>query len=196
MEKNTVQLILAALMTAFTCAATMLIKIPTPTFGYIHPGDSLVLLCGIVLGPFAGALSAGIGSMFSDIFSGYISWAPATFLIKALTAGIMGFIFRASKRKTSARINSAYVITGGIIGETIMVTGYFIYESILAAFASGGFTKASLYAGAVSAAAGIPFNIIQGVVGIILATALLPVLLQVPGIRDRILKQRHSNARP
>ncbi len=39
------------LLAAFTCIATMIIKIPTPTFGYIHLGDGLVLLCGIILGP-------------------------------------------------------------------------------------------------------------------------------------------------
>lgn len=187
MEKNTKQLILAALMAAFTCVATMIIKIPTPTFGYIHPGDGMVLLCGIVLGPFTGALSAGIGSMFSDIFSGYLSWAPATFIIKALTAGAMGLIFHNSRRKTSARGNGVHVITGGLLGETIMVIGYFLYETVLAAFVSGGFTKASLYAGVISSASGIPFNIIQGIVGIIIALALLPILLQIRNIREKIL---------
>lgn len=53
--------------------ATMIIKIPTPTFGYIHLGDGLVLLCGIILGPGIGALAAGIGTMFADIFSGYMT---------------------------------------------------------------------------------------------------------------------------
>ena len=214
MEKNTKQLILAALMAAFTCIATMIIKIPTPTFGYIHLGDSLVLLCGIVFGPFIGGLAAGIGSMLSDIFSGYASWAPATFLIKALTAGIMGFLFRRLKHtlrvsqydtllwsgrimyKISAHGNSICVIIGGLAGETIMVIGYFLYETALAAFASGGFTKAALYAGAVSSATGIPFNIVQGVVGIVIALALLPVLLQISDIRDQILNEskNQSNA--
>lgn len=194
-EKNTKQLILAALMAAFTCVATMIIKIPTPTFGYIHLGDGMVLLCGIIFGPFIGGLSAGIGSMFSDIFSGYASWAPATFIIKALTAGIMGFLFRMLKQKTSARGNSICVIIGGLAGETIMVVGYFLYETALAAFSSGGFTKAALYAGAVSSATGIPFNIIQGVVGIVIALALLPVLLQISDIRSQILNNPENQSK-
>ena len=77
------KLVTAALLAAMTCVATMIIKIPTPTFGYIHPGDGFVLLCGVVLGPLPGALAAGIGSMFSDIFSGYVTWAPATSLSSA-----------------------------------------------------------------------------------------------------------------
>ena len=70
-RKKTKKMILTALMAAFTCIATMIIKIPTPTLGYIHLGDGLVLLCGFMLGPAPGALAAGTGSMFADIFSGY-----------------------------------------------------------------------------------------------------------------------------
>lgn len=72
-NQNIKKLVVAALLTAMTCIATMIIKFPTPTFGYIHLGDGFVLLCGVVLGPVGGALAAGIGSMFSDIFSGYAS---------------------------------------------------------------------------------------------------------------------------
>lgn len=188
MEKSTKKLVIAALMAAFTCIATMIIKIPTPTFGYIHLGDGLVLLCGIVSGPVIGAFAAGIGSMFSDIFSGYASWAPATLIIKALTAGIAGLLFhKAVRRKESARTRSVSVILSGLVGEAIMVIGYFLYEAGLAAFASGGFTTAALAAGITSSAAGIPFNIVQGVVGIIISLVLLPVLLKISGIREWIL---------
>ena len=65
--KNTKKLVVTALMAALTCIATMIIKIPTPTFGYIHLGDGFVLLSGIILGPVSGAFAAGIGSMFADI---------------------------------------------------------------------------------------------------------------------------------
>ena len=67
MLKDTKSLAVTALMAAFTCIATMSIRIPTPTLGYIHPGDCLVLLCGVILGNVAGFLAAGIGSMFADI---------------------------------------------------------------------------------------------------------------------------------
>ncbi|WP_368368465.1 ECF transporter S component, partial [Roseburia hominis] len=38
-NQNIKKLVTAALLAAMTCVATMIIKIPTPTFGYIHPGD-------------------------------------------------------------------------------------------------------------------------------------------------------------
>lgn len=188
MEKSTKKLVTAALLAAFTCIATMIIKIPTPTFGYIHLGDGLVLLCGVILGPAAGALAAGTGSMFSDLFSGYASFAPATFLIKALTAGIAGFLFHKLKTPAdSAASNSKRLIIGGIAGEIIMTAGYFLYEAGIAAFISGGFTKAALAAGTASSAAGIPFNIVQGTAGILISLLLLPVLLKISDIRDWIL---------
>ncbi len=68
-----------------------------------------------------------------------------------------------------------------------MVTGYFLYETCLAAFGSGGFTKAALYAGIGSAATGIPFNILQGVTGIVICCSLLPVLLKIPETAKQIL---------
>ena len=52
MKVNTKKLILAALFAALSCVATMSIRIPTPgTGGYIHPGDAIVILCGVILGP-------------------------------------------------------------------------------------------------------------------------------------------------
>lgn len=42
---------MTALFAALACVATMSIRIPTPgTGGYIHPGDAIVILAGIILG--------------------------------------------------------------------------------------------------------------------------------------------------
>ena len=87
------KIIFAALMAALTTVATMIIRIPTPTQGYIHLGDGMVLLCGALLGPGLGALAAGIGSMLSDLFAGYMSYVPGTFVIKALTAMVGGWLY-------------------------------------------------------------------------------------------------------
>ena len=95
---STKKWVVAALFAALTCICTMIIKIPTPTGGYIHPGDGMVLLCGIILGPGMGALAAGIGSMLSDLFGGYMAWVPATLIIKALSAATAGVLFRKSSR--------------------------------------------------------------------------------------------------
>lgn len=186
-DHNMKKMVTAALLAAMTCIATMIIKIPTPTFGYIHPGDCFVLLCGILLGPWQGALAAGIGSMFSDIFSGYASWAPATLIIKAATATIAGIFFhrfyRSGQTKKQMYVS---VIISGLLGEAVMVLGYFLYEAFLAAFGSGAFSTAALAAGFASSALGIPFNLVQGAVGILLCVILLPLLLKIEDVREWI----------
>ena len=188
MKHSTKKMTLAALMAAFTCIATMVIKISTPTFGYIHLGDGLVLLCGITLGPGAGSLAAGIGSMFADIFSGYAAWAPATFIIKALTAYCMARLFYGLKLCTKfPLISKAGVIIGGAASEILMTVGYFFYETGLAAISAGGFSKTTLAAGAASSALGIPFNLVQGLTGILICSLLLPIFMKVPITRECIL---------
>lgn len=181
--KNLYMSVCSALFAALVCIATMIIKISTPTFGYIHLGDGMVLLCGIFCGPAAGALAAGTGSAFADLFSGYAAWAPATFLIKALTAGCCGLAFRhLSCRKKTAHAYRIAAAISGLLGEIVMITGYFFYEAALAA-SFGGLTKTSLAAGAASAASGIPFNAIQGITGIVVCCLLMPVLLKIPSAR-------------
>ena len=185
--KDTKKLVIAALMAAFTCVATMIIKFQTPTFGYIHLGDGLVLLCGIVLGPVTGGLAAGIGSMFADIFSGYITWAPATLIIKALTAFVAGLLFHKLQKVLKGKYTRPVsIILGGLIGETIMVIGYFLYEAGLASVVNGSFSSVALAAGFASSATGIPFNIVQGLVGIIISLLLLPILSKIEDIREWI----------
>ena len=51
MNSNLKKIIMTALFAALACVATMSIRIPTPgTGGYIHPGDAIVILAGIILG--------------------------------------------------------------------------------------------------------------------------------------------------
>ena len=188
--------VVSALFAALTCICTMIIKIPTPTGGYIHPGDGMVLLCGIVLGPGMGALAAGIGSMLSDLFSGYMVWVPATFIIKELTAMVAGVLFSKTRQMLSGNKAASTVrtILGGIIGEAIMVFGYFLFEIGLNAASNGGFTAAAIAGGIAYSAAGIPANIVQGVTGIVIACVLLPILSQIPDVRAWIRDGANASA--
>jgi len=174
---KTKKLILTALMAAITCIGTMIIKVPTPTNGYIHPGDGFVLLSGLLLGPIYGSLAAGIGSALSDLIGGYFVYVPATFIIKAATALVACLIFSGitkllAKQKQTAAKDMVALITAGIFGETVMVLGYFIFEIFMLAIAN----QTSIQAGIISAIAGVIPNIIQAVFGIIIATVLHPIL--------------------
>ncbi len=189
-ERSTKFIVTAALLAAFSCVATMIIKIPTPTFGYIHLGDALVLLCGMILGPVYGGLAAGIGSMLADLFSGYAAFAPATLIIKALTAVIAALLFRGI-RKLSVKGNTTTtsylgLIISGAVAESFMVIGYFVFEIFLAMLSSGAFNGTTFAAGVSSSATGIPFNIVQGFVGILITLVLFPILNKIPDVKDWI----------
>ena len=86
---------MAALFAALACVATMSIKIPTPgTSGYIHPGDAIVILAGVVLGPAWGFLAGGIGSAMADLLGGYFVYVPITFVIKGLVSLCSALLYR------------------------------------------------------------------------------------------------------
>lgn len=171
------RMVLTALMAAMTMVATMSIKIPSPTGGYIHPGDSIVILSGIVLGPVYGSLAAGIGSMFADIFSGYAGFAIATLVIKGLAALLSSFIYyQICKRSTKSVVRTISVIVGGLFASVVVTGGYFVFEAYF------------LGLGVLPAAAGIGYNLIQNGFGIAISVFLLPVLLRVPVVKEFMVR--------
>lgn len=182
--KNTKFLVTTALLAALSCVATMAIKVPTPTFGYVHLGDGLVLLCGLILGPVYGSLAAGIGSAMADLLSGYAIWVPGTFMIKAVTALLASVVYRSLKKLFKEQADFGAVITGGIAGEAFMVLGYFLYNIIVISVTNAAFDSASLAAAITESAAEIPFNLVQGTAGIVIAAVLIPILKKIPDIRE------------
>lgn len=197
---TTLQLTVTAMFAALTLLATSVIRIQTPTFGYIHLGDGIVLLAGIFLGPVPGGLAAGLGSALSDLLAGYAIWVPGTFFIKYLTAAAAGTVSRAlilhriRKQPTAvsgsgiAKKNSPFpaaaVIQAGIAGEAVMILGYFLYNILIVAFTAGSFTTAGLAAAFTVSLSEIPFNAVQGSAGVILAVLLAPILAGVPALRS------------
>ena len=152
------KMVLAALMAALTYVATMVVQIPSPMQGYVNLGDCFVLLSGWLLGPWYGGAAAGIGSMLVDLLSGYGHYVPGTLIIKGVDAMAAALIFRALGRGKTG------MLVSGIVGETIMVLGYFFYASLI--LGKG-----------LAAAASIPGNIVQGIAGIAIGMA-LAILLQ------------------
>ena len=158
------RLVLAALFAALSCAATMVIQIPSPMSGYVNLGDCFVLLSGVFLGPVWGFLAAGTGSMMADILTGYAHYAPGTFLIKGLMALVLCMIFRAMCTEKLHR-SAAYLIAA-VPAELLMIVGYFLYACLL--LGKGP-----------AAAASIPGNIMQGIFGVFSSFLLLKMLERV-----------------
>ena len=169
MNSNLKKLLMTALFAALACVATMSIRIPTPgTNGYIHPGDAVVILSGIILGPVWGMLAGGIGSALADLIGGYFIYVPITLVITGLIALIAGVVYQKIGKTSKTRYTA--VILGGVTDIILVAGGYFLCESFMY--------------GAAGAAASIPANIIQGIGGLIIACVLYPILIAIPDVRQ------------
>ena len=156
MNNNLKKLILAALFAALSCVATMSIRIPTPgTGGYIHPGDAIVILSGVILGPVWGFFAGGIGSALSDLIGGYFVYVPITFVIKGLVALVAGHLYQKIGKTQKSRYVA--VVLGGVADIILVAGGYFVCEYFI--YGAG-------------AAASIPANIIQGIGGLVISCIL------------------------
>ena len=96
MQRKARIIAITGVLAALTCAATMVVRVPSPSGGYMNLGDTLVLLSAWLLGPWYGAAAAGIGSALADLI-GYPLYAPATLLIKGGMAIIAGLLLRRGK---------------------------------------------------------------------------------------------------
>lgn len=166
--RQTKKMVIAALFAALACVATMAIRIPTPgTGGYIHPGDAVVILCGISLNPGAAFLAAGMGSAMADLLGGYFLYVPITFVIKGLVAFLAGHAFRRLSGHLKNR--TAAVAVCGLIDVALVAGGYCFCESFIY--------------GTAAALASVPANLIQGASGLVISTALFPLLAAVPDMK-------------
>ena len=158
MHQKTKRIVITALMTSMVCVATMIIKIPSPMKGYLNIGDCIVLLCGWLLPPGYGFIAAGLGSALADLFSGYVVYAPATFLIKGSMALVAYAVFKLMNKKIG-KLSSE--IIGGVLAELLMVSGYYVFEGIMYGF--------------VPSIVNIPANAVQGAAGLILGVVMIRV---------------------
>lgn len=158
MNTKTKKIVMAALMAALACVATMIIKIPSPLKGYLNLGDCIVLTAGWLLSPTYGFLAAGLGSALADVFSGYVTYAPATFIIKGLMALIAFYGFKLLNKKIG---NLPSRIISAIVAEIVMILGYFVFEGFLYGF--------------IPSAVNIPANGVQGIAGLIIGVILIKV---------------------
>ena len=162
-NSKTKKLVMAALLAALCCVATMIIKIPSPLKGYLNLGDCVVLLSGWLLSPVYGFLAAGVGSALADIFSGYVTYAPATFVIKGLMALAAYGLFKLIS------IKKTYIsrVVGAVVAEIIMIGGYYFVEATFLGYGFGG------------ALASVPGNAVQAVFGIVSGIIITEVLLNI-----------------
>ena len=155
---------------ALTFVSTMFIRVPL-VLGYINLGDAFVLLSVFILGPVYGTIAAGVGSALADLF-GYITYAPGTLLIKTVMAIVAYLLYKLLLKATKKAILAE--IVGGVAGAIIMAFGYFFYETLF-------FETAAV------AIINVPYNIVQGLVGVTIAVIIMRIL-KTTNLLDKLQK--------
>ncbi|MBM6830203.1 ECF transporter S component [Anaerotignum lactatifermentans] len=151
---KTKDICLQGLMIALVTVSTMVFQIPvSATQGYIHLGDSMILLISIFFGWRYGMVAGGVGSALADLLSGYAHWVPFTLVIKGLMGLIIGKAADyAGKEGHFFRLRN---LLGSVLGLVWMVLGYFLGGAVL---------KSSFLVAATS----IPENAIQAAAGMVI----------------------------
>lgn len=161
-NQNTKVLTLAygGMLAALVFVATAFFKLPVSvTQGYIHLGDGFILLGASLLG-WAAVPAAAIGSALADLLGGYTLYILPTFLIKGAVAAVAVWAVKGGKPYW-------FTVLGLIVAEAVMVAGYFLVEWLCLGY------------GLAAAAGAILPNCVQGLSGVIIGAALIPVMKRV-----------------
>lgn len=163
---STRELTLMGLLVAIVFVMTYYIQITLPIAvngGLIHMGNVALFTVSIVLGKKRGAAAGAFGMGLFDILSGWIAWAPYTFVIR----GVMGYLIGSIADRGGA--GGKNIVLNGlaiVIGAIWMILGYYGAEGIM-------------YGNWVAPATSIPGNLIQLVIGAAVALPLSKMLGRV-----------------
>ena len=174
----TVKLTFATVFAALVFTVTSQIPpIPIPaTGGYFNVGEAIIYIAALLLGPFVGAFSGGIGAMIADVYLGYGYFAPGTLIIKGVEGVIVGFLN--IKLENFIPNPTSRAIISVVVGGLEMVGGYFLYETLLALL----FPSLEIFA-----IAEIPLNIGQMLAGLVIAIPIMHAMLRVfPQLKNQI----------
>ncbi|MDQ6599050.1 ECF transporter S component [Bacillus salipaludis] len=163
---KTFDLILTAMLIALVFLSTFLnIKLPiAANGGLVHLGTAMLFIAAILFGPKKAALAGAIGMALFDLAGGWALWAPITFVSRALQGYIVGKIAWSNGRNGNSL---AFNLIGAIVSMPVMIAVYYIGEVIL-------------YGNWVAPVASIPGDVVQNVLGVIVALPVSAALKKVP----------------
>ncbi|MEM2107728.1 MAG: ECF transporter S component [Candidatus Bathyarchaeia archaeon] len=165
--KTPLKLALATIFAALVFTVTSQIPpIPIPaTSGYFNVGETIIYVAALLFGPFVGALAGGVGAALADIYLGFSIFAPGTLVIKGIEGAIVGFLnLKLGKYAPNTTVCAILSVT---VGGIAMVAGYFLYEQLVIGYP------------AALAFAEVPFNIVQMLIGLIIAVPVMHAVLRV-----------------
>ena len=150
-QSNLRKMIVGAIFCALVFAATCIL-IPVPGgFGNLNLGDGMLLLGAWILGGPWAVVAASVGAALADLASGYLIYAPATAIIKALMV-VVAIASEKALRRSGRSVTFGRVISA-VCAELVMVTGYLTYEAFVIGIGA-------------AALPGAVFNLLQGVLAV------------------------------
>lgn len=116
------------LMIALVFVCTYLIQIRLPISlngGLIHMGNVALFTVALVFGGKRGAIAGAFGMGLFDLVSGWVAWAPFTFVVR----GVMGYLIgRLSRGSENIWWKAPLAI---VMGGVWMLGGYYVTEGLL-----------------------------------------------------------------
>lgn len=166
-NKRTFNLILTSMSIALVFVATLLLNIKLPITangGLVHLGTAMLFIIAFVFGPKKAAIAGAVGMGLFDLVSGWTLWAPITIVARGLQGYLVGRIAWSNGREGNS---VSFNILAAIVSIPLMLAVYYVGEAII----FGNF---------VVPAASIPGNIVQNVVGILVAIPVAIALKKTP----------------
>jgi len=157
-----------AIALVFVATLLLNIKLPiTANGGLVHLGTAMLFIISMLFGPKKGAIAGALGMGLFDLVSGWTLWAPITFLARGLQGYIVGKIAWSNGRNGDSKTLN---LIAAIVSIPVMLGGYYIGEAII-------------FSSWIIPAASIPGNIVQNVVGLLVAIPAVIALKKVPFFR-------------
>ena len=135
-NQSILNLVFAALFAVLVFVGTASFSIALP-FGYFNLGDGFLLLAAWILGGYYAMAGAALGAALADVILGFVIYAPATLIIKALMV-IIAFQIPRFISKDKPLLRFAGYFTSSVLAELLMVAGYYLFESALYGFGRTG----------------------------------------------------------
>lgn len=158
---KTRDMVISALLIALVFVSTKFINIRLPISvngGLIHAGNTMLFVAAIIFGKRKGAIAGAFGMGLFDVLSGWLAWAPFTFVVRGVMGYIIGHIAWSAGKKGDDLMTNIFAI---IVGAVWMIAGYYLTEVVL-------------YGNWLTPFTSIPGNITQIVIGALIA---LPMAL-------------------
>lgn len=162
-NSKTQSLVLSGLLIGLVFVATYFIQIRLPISingGLIHLGNVVLFMAAIIFGRKQGAIAGAFGMGLFDVLSGWMLWAPFTFIIRGIMGYLIGTIANAHERNGN---NFLWNVLAIIVGSLWMIIGYYITEIIL-------------YGNWLQPMTSIPGNLVQIAVGAVLGLPIIAAL--------------------